>query len=314
MEGPLPKALPLIDDPAKIFGCLQLAREPIELLRNLREQLAKMDTAIKVFNRTVKLKLIEIKEKTTPTDRIESHLRVVHLLTALSDEELQSIDGKLSEKFNLLRQDAQLRIELNGFFGPLYDPTSADYLEDIYGHIFGVGSDDPEAFKFEVSDAAHRSTFKPAEYLHWAREVMDIVNPEQYGKRSQSVGTPVVSQTVPTPLGQHLQRLKTCYLLGLDEMAIVFCRSVLEAALFEALRRRGKLPGGGNVDDIKSWEFARLLGLTDRQMLGKTMKDRARFIGCLAGDILHTGGPPAAPEKTEEVIKDTFGIVEELYG
>ena len=27
-----------------------------------------------------------------------------------------------------------------------------------------------------------------------------------------------------------------------------------------------------------------------------------------------SGGPPAAPEKTEEVIKDTFGIVEELYG
>ena len=63
MEGPLPEVFPLIDDPAKMLGCLQLAREPIELLRNLREQLAKMDTAIKILNRTVKLKLIEIKER-----------------------------------------------------------------------------------------------------------------------------------------------------------------------------------------------------------------------------------------------------------
>ena len=42
------------------------------------------------------------------------------------------------------------------------------------------------------------------------------------------------------------------------------------------------------------------------------MKDRAKFIGRLAGDILHTGGPSEATEKTEEVIKNTFDIVETL--
>ena len=88
--------------------------------------------------------------------------------------------------------------------------------------------------KWGVSNAAHRSAFKPEEYLDWAWKVMGVVNPEQYGKRSQLIGTPVVSQSVPSALNQHLQRLKTCYLLGLDEMAIVFCRSVLEAA---SLRR-----------------------------------------------------------------------------
>ena len=305
MEGPLPEAFPLIDDPAKILGCLQLAREPIALLRNLREQLAKMDTAIKIFNRTVKLKLIEIKEKATPTDKIESHLRVVHFLTAFSDEELQSINGKLPEKFNRVRQDSQLKTELNEFFGPIEAPNfGAD--SEFSGHL--------EDFAFDVRCDAYSSTFTPEKYLDWAREAMHVVNPEQYGKRSQSVGTPIVSQTVPTPLSQHLQRLKRCYLLGLDEMAIVFCRSVLEVALFEALRRRGKLPGSGNVADIKSWRFARLLGLTDRQMLGEEMKDRAKFIGELAGDLLHTGKPLEPTKKTEGVIKDTFGIVEELYG
>ena len=43
------------------------------------------------------------------------------------------------------------------------------------------------------------------------------------------------------------------------------------------------------------------------------MKDRAEFIVALAGEILHTGGPLEPTESTEDVIKDTFGIVEELY-
>ena len=40
MEEPFPETLSLVA-PAEILNCLQLAREPIELLQNLREQLAK---------------------------------------------------------------------------------------------------------------------------------------------------------------------------------------------------------------------------------------------------------------------------------
>ena len=313
IEKSLPDAFSSID-PAEIHGCLQLAREPIELLRDLRSQLAKMES-LPVFNIKVKRKLIEIsKGKTTSIDRIERHLRVVHSLAAESDEYLQSIDSNLPKVVKRLRQDSQLKTELSEFFGPLYIPDCADHLENIYDRIFGVGSDAPEAFKWGVSNAAHRSAFKPEEYLDWAWKVMGVVNPEQYGKRSQLIGTPVVSQSVPSALNQHLQRLKTCYLLGLDEMAIVFCRSVLEAALFKALHSRGKLPGVGKIDHIKPYEFARLLGLTDRQMLSPEKKARARSIGDLAGSILHTGEPSEATEKVEEIIKDTFDIVEELYG
>ena len=66
------------------------------------------------------------------------------------------------------------------------------------------------------------------------------------GKRSQSVGTPIVSQTVPSSLERHLQRLKTCYLLGLDEMTIIVCRSVLEAALL------GRCSGEGNYREVET--------------------------------------------------------------
>ena len=303
IEEPLPGPEPLsLVDPAEILSYLQLARTPIELLLNLREQLTKMGP-VKIFNTRVKHKLIEIKKKKTPTDRIEIHLRVIHFFATVRAEHLQSIDENLSEPFKRIRQDSQLKTELNEFFGPIDAPD--------WGVDFDSGP--LQDFMFDIRADAYGSTSKPEKYLDWAGEVMKIINPEQYGERSHSVGTIVVSQTVPLSIDQHLQRLKRCYLLGLDEMAIVFCRAVLEAALFEALRRRGKL-GSGNVDDIESWKFARLLGLTGHQMLGKEMKDRAKSIGDLAGDILHTGGPPAAPEKTEEVIKDTFGIVEELYG
>ena len=302
MEEPLPETLSLVE-PAEILSCLQLAREPMELLQNLREKLAKVST-VKIFNTKVKLKLLEIKKKKTPTDRIAMHLRFVHMLTAESEEELLHIDRKLPEKLKRIRQDSQLKTELNEFFGPLYAPD--------WGADFDSGP--LQDFMFDIRADAYGSTFKPEKYLDWAWEVMNIINPEQYGERSHSGGTLVVSQTVPSSIDQHLQRLKTCYLLGLDEMAIVFCRSVLEAALFKALHQRGKLPGGGNVDDIKPYEFARLLGLTDHRMLGVKMKDRAKCIGRLAGDILHTDGPSEATENTEEIIKNTFGIVEELYG
>ena len=302
IEEPLPDAFSSID-PTEIHGCLQLARKPIELLRDLRSQLAKMGP-VKIFNTRVKCKLIEIKEKKTPTDRIEFHLKVIHILVAVRAEHLQSSDKNIPELFKRIRQDSQLKTELNEFFGPLYAPD--------WGADFDSGP--LQDFMCDIRADAYGSTFKPEKYLDWAWEVMKIINPEQYGERSHSVGTLVVSQPVPSSIDQHLQRLKTCYLLGLDEMAIVFCRSVLEAALFKVLDQRGKLPGGGNVDDIKRYEFARLLGLTDRRMLGEKMKDRAKCIGRLAGDILHAGEPSEATEKVEEIIKDTFDIVEELYG
>ncbi len=260
---------------------------------------------VKIFDIKVKRKLLEIKKRKTPTDRIAMRLRLVHMLTAESEEELQSIHRNLPKAFERIRQDSQLKTELNEFFGPLSAPDF-DFFDPL--------SDPLEDFMFNVRCDAYRSTFKPEKYLDWAREVICIVNPEQYGERCHSVGTLVVSQTVPSSIDHHLQRLKTCYLLGLDEMAIVFCRSVLEAALFKELHKRGKLPDAGKIDHIKPYEFARLLGLTDSRMLSSEKKDRAKSIGRLAGEILHAGEPSEATEKVEEIIKDTSDIVEELYG
>ena len=196
MEEPLPETFSLVE-PAEILSCLQLAREPIELLQNLREKLAKMGT-VKIFNTKVKRKLIEIKEKKTPTDRIAMRIRLVHIFTAVSEEELPHIDRKLPEKLKRIRQDSQLKTELSKFFGPLYAP---DYEADFdSGYLLDFAGD--------VRGDAYRSTFKPEKYLDWAWEVIRIVNPEQYGERSHSVGTLVVSQAVPSSIDQHLQRLK----------------------------------------------------------------------------------------------------------
>lgn len=308
IEQPLRLVPPFpITDPSKVRSYLQQARKPIELLQNLREQLAKMGP-VTTFNTTVKRKLIEIKKRNTPTDRSERYLRAIHSLIPY----FHSKDD-IPKDLKLILQDSQLEAELDEFFGPVNVPdewwTDFDYLQDVM---------------FEVGYAAHESAFKREKYLDWVMEVLWIVNPEQYGKRSQSVGTPIVSQTVPPAMGKHLQRLKTCYLLGLDEMTIVFCRSVLEAALFGVLQRRGKLQGGGNADD-GFWPLVKLLGLTDHQMLDSKMKDRAHDIRVLAGEILHSKETSEVNEKTEDTspcledmalasVKDTFDIVEALYG
>ena len=330
IEQPLRVVPPFpITDPSKVRSYLQQSREPIALLQNLREQLAKMGP-VTTFNTTVKRKLIEIKKKKTPTDRSERYLRRVQflgvILSSLGHQDFdRSFDrlmetlglGKYSqsrEDLKLILQDSQLKTELDKFFGPVNVPD--EWWTDDFAEL--------DDFMFEVGYAAHESTFKREKYLDLVTEVLAIVDPEQYGKRSQSVGTPIVSQTVPPALGKHLQRLKTCYLLGLDEMTIVFCRSVLEVALFEALQRRGKLQGGGNADD-RFWPFGKLLGLTDHQMLDSKMKERARDIRLLAGDILHNKETSEVNEKTEDTspcleemaldsVKDTFDIVEALYG
>ena len=63
IEQPLRLVPPFpITDPSKVRSYLQQARNPIELLQNLREQLAKMGP-VTTFNTTVKRKLIEIKKK-----------------------------------------------------------------------------------------------------------------------------------------------------------------------------------------------------------------------------------------------------------
>ena len=128
---------------------------------------------VKIFNTRVKRKLIEIKEEKTPTDRIESYLKFIHLLASARVEHLQSIfkisGNNLSEEFKRVRQDSRLKTELNEFFGPLYAAPDLDF-------------DPLQDFMFAVRSAASFSTFTPEEYLDWAREVMEIVNPEQYGE------------------------------------------------------------------------------------------------------------------------------------
>ena len=132
------------------------------MLQNLREKLAKMGT-VKIFNTKVKRKLIEIKEKKTPTDRIAMRIRLVHIFTAVSEEELPHIDRKFPlphidrkfpEKLKRIRQDSQLKTELSKFFGPLYAP---DYEADFdSGYLLDFAGD--------VRGDAYRSTFKPEKY------------------------------------------------------------------------------------------------------------------------------------------------------
>ena len=297
-------------DPAKVRSYLQQSREPIALLRNLREQLARIGP-FKTLDPRVRDKLVEIRKRETPTDRGERYLRRIHLfgliLSILGHQGFDRVFAALGpseysqsrEDLQHILQDAQLKTELDERFGSANPPDDWWYeFESLQDLMFDVGYD------------AHKSNFKREKYLDLVREVLAIVAPEQYGERIQSIGTPIVSQTVPSSLEKHLQRLKKCYLLGLNEMTIVSCRSVLEAAFSKVLRQQGKLSGWD-----KSPPLARMIAWTTAPKLDSKMKRRAHGVRRRARDVLHS---EETEEFTEEMaltsVKDTFGIVETLYG
>ena len=307
IEEPLPFPT---TDPAELRRYLQQSREPIALLRNLREQLARIGP-FKTLNPRVRDKLVEIRNRETPTDRGERYLRRVHLLGPILsffghqdfDRILEALGpseySQSREDLKHILQDPQLKTELDECFGSANPPDNWWYEFDSL-----------QDFMFDVGYDAHESTFKREKYLDLVREVLTIVDAEQYGERIQSIGTPIVSQTVPSSLEKYLQRLKKCYLLGLNEMIIVSCRSVLEAAFSKVLRQQGK-----HLGRAESPPLARMIDWTTSPNLDSEMKRRAHRVRRRARDVLHS---EETVKFTEEMalssVKDTFGIVETLYG
>ena len=167
----------------------------------------------------------------------------------------------------------------------------------------------------DIKEEAYRSEFHHQEYLKSLQEVLNVVDTERYARRSNRVGTIIVSQSVPASVNYQLQRLKTCYRLGLDEVSLVFCRAILEAALAEILRRRGILEGARGVVDARSHRFQQLVGLSDRHVLDSKLKEKAKRVGLLAGKILHSKerSPEDFSQEVHQAVRDTFEIIENLY-
>ncbi len=285
--------LPARPDPARMREDFKVVREVLELQQMIRRKLGAIES-LKIFNPKVKRKLLEIKQGGTEVDEFKLIYRRIHEIMTYSEEQLLKWDIEVKSVL-AIRADQELKKELDDFFGPLLAPqiTDDEFFES--GEFID--------FTLDIRDAAYRSEFHHQKYLDSLQEVLVVVNPERYATRSIGVGTIIVSQSVPPSVDYQLRRLKTCYCLGLDEVALVFCRAILEAALEHKLR-------------IKSFKFYGLVSLAlERRVLDPSLKQKARKIGNLAGKILHRNRNSSKDfsREAQETVRATFEIIEDLY-
>lgn len=141
----------------------------------------------------------------------------------------------------------------------------------------------------------------------------DYVDQEFYRRRNE-IGSLIANQSLPDAFLQNLNRIKECYALGLLEAAVIFCRSVIEAGVFESLRRKGIIQLGKNATDIRG------SGLKDfmekiKRLVNRRKYEEAWQVIKLANRLLHSKGNKIvlSEPKTLDSIKRTFAFLEEMF-
>ena len=133
-----------------------------------------------------------------------------------------------------------------------------------------------------------------------------------FGRRQAQAGALVVSQTLPAFLLRHVESIQRCYSFGLETATVVFCRAVIEAAVYEALRRRGRIKAGPNVTDVAEFSMQELMKRI-RPFLTQTIHATARKVIDQANLVLHSKRDAPKSVASLAAIKDTFKVVEALF-
>jgi len=139
---------------------------------------------------------------------------------------------------------------------------------------------------------------------------------QSFFRRRRQVGAVVISQNLPPYVRRRLDAVSECYALGLSHATIVFCRALVEAAVYEALKRRGRIGSKGKVMDQAEYKPADL-----RQRIRPVIPSKLWERTCgpdgvtkLADRILHAKGDVDLGEKQAyEAIKASFALVEDLF-
>lgn len=141
----------------------------------------------------------------------------------------------------------------------------------------------------------------------------DYVDRAFFTRRNQ-VGTIVVSESLPEHFVHHLKNLRECYSLGLFEATTIYCRAVIEAGCFEALRRRGEIRLDGNMSDLREFRL-RALMRSIKGLVSASNWDRADSVIRKADLVLHSKREKVLVTQEEACafIRDTFALVEELF-
>lgn len=137
---------------------------------------------------------------------------------------------------------------------------------------------------------------------------------ENFFSRKNEVGTLIGCVSFPDHFINHFENLRECYSLGLYQAAVIYCRAVIETGCFEALRRKGKVSLGSEVQDFREFHLKALMNSIKPFVYEPNWNKADKVIKKAAG-ILHSKRQKTniAQADAYNAIKDTFAIIEELF-
>jgi hypothetical protein len=149
------------------------------------------------------------------------------------------------------------------------------------------------------------------EDLH--EQIHDQILPNEIIRGRMEVGTIVLSQFVPPFFQYHLEKIRDCYCFNFPEAASIWCRSLLEVALKEALKRRGKIRSNSKVlymDEIKLKDLINMC----RGLFEQSLIDKMKYVQREVNLILHSEDI-SRREKINHlnIIKATFQVIEHAF-
>ena len=126
---------------------------------------------------------------------------------------------------------------------------------------------------------------------------LDSEEDEESFRRSRRIGPVLSTHTLPARVIENLEQVRRCFVIGLYPAAVIFCRAMVEAALFRAAESRGLLQSGrgthGNTTDLAEWKLSELKHRARALRIPAAVwdpvfGDNQRAVGRLADRLLHS--------------------------
>ena len=249
-------------------------------LRKLLKEFEKLDNDLFVS-----------KEATDWLDAVDQTIKVKREIKRLLANKPQiNVAPDLARKLKMIRDN----------YGYNIDKVFPDLAKTVEKY---VGERISQEDEHEIDWVDELFTEGTADYVDW-----------QYFRRKNQVGCIIGSQSLPEAFLSYLEKLKECYSLGLFEAAVIFCRGIIEAGVFEALKRRKIIRDNEKVRDIAKYNLKSLMERVKAHVSRSNHKEAWKVID-LANGILHSKHDRVivSEDQTYDAIKSSFDIIEELY-
>jgi len=147
-------------------------------------------------------------------------------------------------------------------------------------------------------------------------DIFDWLDPKDIIYREREFGALIVGQSTSSIFYHCVNEIRKCYIHGLFNATVVFCRALLEVGLREALKKRGLYKTNEKVIYLDERNLEGLLReCKDNKVLPRKFLEKAHSVRKKANSIIHPKDKPIkySEEEALSTIKDTFSILEELY-